>query len=74
MNEELDSIPCQRCKPEDSGCFTCGGYKKVVVKVRDPEGRIYWVMPGVHTTWPGKVWYSFDGVRIVEEPRIVWGG
>jgi hypothetical protein len=35
----MTEIKCQRCKPEDTGCGTCGGYKVVLLKARCDCGR-----------------------------------
>lgn len=64
MNEILE-IKCQACKPEDSGCSTCGGYKIVLEKVRASDGTEYWTRPGRWTNYEGKRWRSFDGVPLI---------
>ena len=61
----MTEIQCQRCEPTDTGCLTCGGYKIVLTEASCENcGQKYWTRPGVVTTWDGKEFYSFDGLKI----------
>lgn len=65
----MEKIACQRCigHNKEDGCSTCGGLK-VVLSERMCEscGHISWVRPGAYSSYEGKVWYSFDGVKIID--------
>lgn len=65
-------IPCKRCKPEDAGCLTCGGYKIIITQVETADGVKYWTRDGVTTMYEGKRWHSFDGVALVFRDGKVW--
>jgi hypothetical protein len=68
----MKAIKCQGCKPEDSGCMTCGGYKVVLAKAMCPGCETdYWVRPGVHTTYVGKTFESFDGLPLVVDHGFI---
>jgi hypothetical protein len=60
----MKEIKCKGCKPGDSGCSTCGGFKEVLILVTASDGTEYWTRPGVYTSYEGKEWTSFDGVRL----------
>jgi hypothetical protein len=61
-------IRCRACRPEDEGCRRCGGYKVLLVKREDicPKCETSaWVSPGVHTSYEGKRYVTFDGLEMV---------
>lgn len=63
-------IYCERCKGDaelENGCATCGGHRTVLgaVTCRICK-REAWVRPGVHTSYEGKRWHTFDGVEWVD--------
>lgn len=64
--EAIATIDCVRCKPEDTGCGTCGG-RKVIMTQRQACacGRIAWFREGIWTSYPGKRYYSVDGLEMV---------
>jgi hypothetical protein len=64
--EILLEVPCQRCKPEDTGCGTCGGRKIVLIQRQACAcGRVAWFRPGVFTSFKGKRYYSVDGLQMI---------
>ncbi len=61
----LLTMKCQACRPEDTGCSACGGYKIVMQQVACSTcGSTRWERPGCYTTYEGKVYYSVDGVKV----------
>lgn len=61
----IQEIRCQACKPEDSGCLTCGGYKYILAEIEACLGckRKGWVRPGVSSLYEGKEVWTFDGLK-----------
>lgn len=57
-------ILCQHCCSGDAGCQNCGGYGVVLEQRSCRCGRRYWVRPGAHTMYEGRIWNSFDGLRL----------
>jgi hypothetical protein len=63
----IDVIACQACKPEDSGCSNCGGFKVKLERNECPSCETtYWDFPrrGM-TVYDGKRYNAFDGLEIV---------
>lgn len=63
MNDPIPDvvIACQACTPEQSGCYTCGGYKYLLAQHTCECGEKYWGRPGCYSMYEGKQWSSFDG-------------
>lgn len=59
-------IKCQYKADHGAGCSRCGGY--VVVLMERPAcvkcRRKAWFRPGVHTTYDGKQYESWDGLAL----------
>lgn len=62
----MNEIKCQRCKPDDDGCGTCGGYKIIYSLWTCKCGRTGWVRPGAYTSYEGKRWFTRDGLEVVD--------
>lgn len=58
------SIKCQAEHKSGKGCYTCGGYKTIMVSMTCGCGRKYWVRPGAWTWYEGKEYTSVDGLKI----------
>ena len=67
----MNEIACQAEHKKGQGCHTCGGYKVVLSQapVCVKCNRVGWVRPGVHTSYVGKEWTSFDGIRTTQGPN-----
>lgn len=67
------NIKCQRCKPSDEGCATCGGFKIVLDRNNCPTcNAVYWTRPHARTTYDGKRFFSFDGLEIIVKSDGKW--
>lgn len=71
---KLKNIKCQATHSKDGGCYACGGFKKVLeVRKCGTCGHECLVRPGAYTSYPGKVWMSFDGVEITDGSGTDYG-
>lgn len=62
----MKRMPCQACRRDESGCYTCGGYGYILEKSKCRLcKREAWFRPGAHTVYEGKHYSSFDGLEFV---------
>lgn len=59
----MDIIMCQGYQCKKRGCSSCGGYGYVLKKNHCRCGQSYWSRPGVFTSYPGKEYSSYDGLK-----------
>lgn len=61
----MQVIKCHACKPEDSGCTNCGGFKVKLQRIECQCGHAYWDYPRRgETVYEGKRYRAFDGTTV----------
>ncbi len=63
-----EMIKCRAPHAKTGGCVVCGGYKYLISKekVCTQCGLEGWVRPGNYTSYDGKKWNTFDGIRMTD--------